>query len=303
MFRLARRTASAVVATLSSVAITGCAEIYQGDALSVGDSHVSIDHVNAVVEQLAEADQMQIVEGRIEGDAIRSLLDALIRNEATHAMLDEYGLAVSDADRADVLDQFTQDPQFELLGTELQELLVSLNAQDLALARVRTPSREALAAMYAKSPVSVGALCMRHILVPTREEAVAARDRVLAGEDFATVSADVSIEPNADKTGGALAGENSDCLPVGIYQEQFDNKFTVGALAARAGTPSEPVKTSFGYHVILVRPFDEVADSIENLISEQPGQTLLVGYLASTKITVASRYGHWDPSVGRIVAN
>jgi hypothetical protein len=127
--------------------------------------------------------------------------------------------------------------------------------------------------------------------------------RVLDGEDFADVAAEVSTEPNADATGGALAGEGNDCLALGVYQEQFDNAFVVGALKARAGVPTDPVKSGFGYHIIFIRPFDEVADSIEATITEQPGQYLLSGYLATSKITVASRFGKWDPSVGQIVAS
>lgn len=303
MPRLIRQFGIVFVATLSVSALTGCAEIMQNDAIAIGGSSVSEDYVDKIIEQLAAVDQVQLVDGRIEGDALRSILTAILRNEATHEFLLANDVSVTDADRKQVLTQYEEDPQFALIGKELQDLLISLNSQDLALARVKTPERESLARMYAKNPASLGVMCARHLLVDSESSARAAMKRVLDGEEFAEVAGDVSTEPNADKTGGALAGEGNDCLALGVYQEQFDNGFVIGALKARAGTPSDPVKSSFGYHIIYIRPFDEVADSIEKTIAEQPGQYLLSGYLATSKVTVASRFGRWDPSVGQIIAN
>ena len=298
-----RKFGIVAVATLAFTTLAGCGEVLQNDGIAIGGSSVSEDYVNAIIEQLAAVDQVQLVDGRIEGDALRSIATAILRNEATHEFLAANDLSVTDEERQQVLAQYQEDPQFDLVGSELQELLISLNSQDLALARFKVPPRESLAAMYAKKPASLGVMCARHLLVDTEAAARAAMQRVLDGDDFAEVAAEVSTEPNASETGGALAGESNDCLALGVYQEQFDNAFVVGALKARAGVPTDPVKSSFGYHVIFIRPFDEVADSIETTINEQPGEYLLSGYLATSKITVASRFGKWDPSVGQIVAN
>lgn len=303
MPHLIRKFGVVAAATLTFTTLAGCGEVMQNDAIAIGGSSVSEDYVNVIIEQLAEVDQVQLVDGRIEGEALRSVITAILRNQATTEFLAANGLSVNDDERQQVVDQYGEDPQFDLVGAELQELLISLNSQDLALSRVDVPMRETLATMYDKEPASLGVMCARHLLVDTESAARAAMQRVLDGEDFADVAAEVSTEPNADQTGGALAGEDNDCLALGVYQEQFDNAFVVGALKARAGMPTDPVKSSFGYHVIFIRPFDEVADSVEATINEQPGQFLLSGYLATSKITVASRYGKWDPSVGQIVAN
>lgn len=302
MPRAMRRALFVAVAALSATTLASCSEIMRSDALSVGGRSVSADYVDKVVEQLATAQQVEIVDGKVEGDAVRSVLAGILRVESAHVLLEQYDLAVTDADRQAVLEQFSQDPVFDLLGEELTNLLVALNAQDLALARLTAPSRNTLATMYAKSPASVGSLCVRHLVVATKEEASAAQKRVQRGEDFAKVAGEVSTEPNANVTGGALADEGSECLLLSVYQEQFDKLFTAGALQARPGVPTAPVKTSFGWHVILVRPFDEVAQSIEESLAEQTGEQLLSGYVATTKVRVASRYGRWDPSVGQVVA-
>lgn len=302
MPRAMRRALFVAVAALSATTLASCGEIMRTDALSIGGRSVSEEYVDTVVEQLAAAEQVEVVDGKVEGDAARSVLAGILRVESAHALLDQYGLAVTDEDRQAVLEQFSQDPIFDLLGEELTDLLIALNSQDLALARIKAPSRDTLATMYAKSPASVGSLCVRHLLVETEKEAKAAKDRVLNGEDFAKVAGEVSTEPNADVTGGALANEGSECLLLSVYQEQFDKLFTAGALQARPGVPTAPVKTSFGWHVIFVRPFDEVAQSIEASLAEQPGEQLLTGYVATTQVRVASRYGRWDPSVGQVVA-
>lgn len=303
MPQLIRNFGIVAAATLAFTSLAACGEVMQNDAIAIGGSSVSEDYVNSIIEQLAAVDQVQLVDGTIEGEALRSVATAILRNQAAREFLAANDLAVTDEERQEVLSQYQEDPQFDLVGPELQELLISLNAQDLALARVKVPQRDSLATMYDKEPASLGVMCARHLLVDTESAARDAMQRVLDGEDFAEVAADVSTEPNANETGGALAGESNDCLALGVYQEQFDNAFVVGALKARAGVPTDPVKSSFGYHVIFIRPFDEVADSIEATINEQPGQFLLSGYLATSKITVASRFGKWDPSVGQIVAN
>lgn len=303
MPRLIRKFGIVVAATVSVSFLAGCGEIMQNDAISIGGSAVSENYVETIIEQLAAVDQVQLVDGRLEGDALRSVLTAILRNQATHEFLQANDVVVTDEERDQVVTQYQEDPQFAQIGTELQELLISLNSQDLALSRVKVPQREALAAMYGNEPASLGVMCARHLLVDSESAARAAMKRVLDGEDFAEVAGEVSTEPNASQSGGALAGEDNDCLALGVYQEQFDNDFVIGALKARAGTPSDPVKSSFGYHIIFIRPFDEVADSIEKSIAEQPGQYLLSGYLATSKVTVASRFGRWDPSVGQIVAN
>ena len=301
--RLIRKFGIVVAATVSVSFLAGCGEIMQNDAISIGGSAVSENYVETIIEQLAAVAQVQLVDGRLEGDALRSVLTAILRNQATHEFLQANDVVVTDEERDQVVTQYQEDPQFAQIGTELQELLISLNSQDLALARIKIPQREALAAMYGNEPASLGVMCARHLLVDSESAARAAMKRVLDGEDFAEVAGEVSTEPNAAQSGGALAGEDNDCLALGVYQEQFDNDFVIGALKARAGTPSDPVKSSFGYHIIFIRPFDEVADSIEKSIAEQPGQYLLSGYLATSKVTVASRFGRWDPSVGQIVAN
>ena len=100
-----------------------------------------------------------------------------------------------------------------------------------------------------------------HILFDTtkRDDAAAlalakeARARLAAGADFAKVAAEVSDDPTAKENGGALGW---------FAPGTMDPAFTKAAFALKnAGELSEPVKSSFGWHVIRLdgrRPPREV---------------------------------------------
>jgi hypothetical protein len=63
------------------------------------------------------------------------------------------------------------------------------------------------------------------------------------------------------------------------------------------------VKSSFGYHVILARPYADITLSLNALLAKTPGQMLVVGLLATSTVTVGSQYGHFDAATNKIVAN
>jgi peptidyl-prolyl cis-trans isomerase C len=109
-----------------------------------------------------------------------------------------------------------------------------------------------------------------HILFDTRNgapdvalaRAKEARAKLLAGADFAALAKEISDDPSAKDNGGELGW-----FAVG----RMDPDFTKGTFALKKeGDISEPVRSSFGYHLILLegrrasrqRSFDEVKDSI-----------------------------------------
>jgi len=100
----------------------------------------------------------------------------------------------------------------------------------------------------------------------TEEEALtkakALRARLSAGEDFATLA-----KAESDDTGSGNMGGDLNFFGHGQMVPQFEQ----AAFAAPVGQVTEPVKTQFGYHLILVekhevKTFDEVRPEIENKI-------------------------------------
>lgn len=129
-------------------------------------------------------------------------------------------------------------------------------------------------------------LTASHILFSTEKRSVDeatrlaldARAKLVAGADFATLAKELSDEPAAKFTGGSLGA-----FPRGQMVPDFEK----AAFALAPGTLSEPVRTSFGVHVIRVekktpekvQTFEEARPAIlaelrQNYISSQRDDAL-----------------------------
>jgi peptidyl-prolyl cis-trans isomerase C len=81
-----------------------------------------------------------------------------------------------------------------------------------------------------------------HILVPTKQQAIAIKEEILAGLSFEEAAEKYSQCPSG-KTGGDL----------GYFQKgQMVPEFEKAAFNLPVGQISEPVQTQFGWHLILV---------------------------------------------------
>ncbi|MDA2983482.1 MAG: peptidylprolyl isomerase, partial [Actinomycetota bacterium] len=170
-------------------------------------------------------------------------------------------------------------------------------------ARVKAPDAKKAAEMYDKAPGSLGVLCVRHLVVETEATANEALVKFNDGTEFAKLAGEFSTEPNAKESGGALEGADNACITLTEYQGGFDADFTAGALLAKPGVAYGPVKSSFGYHVIYVRPFTEVSEDVSKLLATNAGVNLLTGFIATSKIKVDSAYGVWSAARGGIVTS
>jgi hypothetical protein len=291
------------ISLVALVTLSACGSAAVNEALNIDGKSISDDTLNMAITQLADAGQLTLENGVASGDASRSVLGAMLRGKGTELILEQYGEAVTDADRKLVTDQVMQDAGFDTLGKELQTLIIELNSADLALARIKAPSEADVATMYESAAASVGALCVQHILVKEEATAKEVLQKLNDGAEFKSTAGEYSIEPNASETGGVLGSVDGDCILLTDYQTQFDTDFVKGVLTAKTGVATGPIKSSFGYHVVLIRPFDDVKASLLALLAKTPGEMLLNGLLATQKVTVASEYGIWNPASGKIVAS
>ncbi len=120
----------------------------------------------------------------------------------------------------------------------------------------------------------------RHILVETEEEALAALERIKAGEEWGDVAAEVSTDSTASK-GGDL----------GWFTEgTMVTEFNDAAFSQEVGTISDPVKTDFGYHLIQVIAHEEhpYTSSQYNTAVENAYQKWLNGYSEQMDISFES---------------
>ncbi|NDD86747.1 MAG: hypothetical protein EBZ45_03365, partial [Actinobacteria bacterium] len=195
-FAFPRRILASLV-VVGALGLAGCGDATSTAALRVGSQSVSADFLDTILTQLGDAGQIKIENGQVPPESSRSVLNALYRGEATKELLAKYGVEVTEADRTKVRTQVSQDAAFSNLGEDLQELIISLNAGDLALARLTAPSEEDLKTMYETAPASLGMMCVAHLVVKEESTAREALDVLNTGEKFATVAAKYSIEPGA----------------------------------------------------------------------------------------------------------
>jgi len=94
----------------------------------------------------------------------------------------------------------------------------------------------------------------RHILVETEDEAKAAKARLDKGEDFAEVAKELSTDTTNKDKGGDLGW---------FTKGQMVPEFDSAAFSLPVGAISDPIQTSYGYHIIQVlerdekRPYDD----------------------------------------------
>ena len=175
---------SLTVACIAMISLASCGGSSKNDAASVDGSAIAKTTLETALTQLSDAGQIEVVDGVVPMDAIRSVLAAMIRGEATKQILAQYNVTVTDADTKAVIAQISQDAGYDTLGQELKDLIIVLNSGDLALARVKAPSEADIEKMYNESPASVGAMCAQHILVEDEATANEVIQKLNDGGDF-----------------------------------------------------------------------------------------------------------------------
>jgi parvulin-like peptidyl-prolyl isomerase len=285
----------------SLLALSACGSVAStSNAFEVNGKGYSQAEFDALNADLITAGQFTATEGKIKSEDAIVVMRTLIRYEAFEQFIKNEGVTVSETDRDTVLENAGADPAFAGYPKALQDVLVNLNLADTTLKKMTPPSTDELKKKYDKSPASAGVLCLSHILVKTEADAKGVLADLDGGAKFATVAAKKSTEPGADKSGGSLANGDQACQPLADLQTSFDRDFLIGAVDAKPGVPTGPIKSSFGYHIILSQPFDEVKTSVQAVVAENPGATLLAGYMATADISVRSIYGKWNGATATI---
>lgn len=299
---LLRCTPLLVSAALALSACGGSASVVTSpnDVFTVNGRGYSKADFNAVTQSLIEAKQFTAVNGKVKTSDAAVIIKTLVRYEAFVDFIAKKGVKTTEADRQKVLKDANADTTFTDAPKVLQDLLVDLNVASLTLQSIDKASEADIKKLYEASPASSGALCMSHILVKTKKEAEAVLADLEKGVPFAEEAKKKSTEPGADKSGGSLGSGTSKCSALSELQTSFDKNFMVGAVAAKMGVPSGPVKSQFGYHIILNHKYDDVKDSLITTVNASPGSNLLAGYMTTAKVSVNSSYGVWNSAVATI---
>ena len=302
---------STLAITAGALALSSCAtftnasEVAEVDGTAVSDDEFaslsrSYFETDLFFQQsgLGQTAEERIDNGAVNADATRGLLTAVILQELLTEFLAEQGV-----DNAAIRTDFETGTlsQTPLAGIEIDPALLDLiidgdptvTSQSLGL--VAAPNADQLEELYTNEPTSTGVVCVRHILVETEGEADDIVDELAEGADFAELAAERSQDEASAVNGGAITAPDNECIPLDTVRQGFDPAFAAGILGGTEGAVAGPVETSFGWHVILTRPWDEVAESVGALV--QPGAAgsfLFNGYKATADIDVDARYGRWS---------
>jgi parvulin-like peptidyl-prolyl isomerase len=123
---------------------------------------------------------------------------------------------------------------------------------------------------------------VRHILVKKKALAESLYQRALSGENFATLAKKFSTDPGTKAQGGKLP------ISKGRQVPEFDK----AAFALKTGEISQPVKTSYGWHIILaldaikkqkVTPLSEVKAAIRQQLVQQKKTDAMKDWVAETQ--------------------
>lgn len=150
--------------------------------------------------------------------------------------------------------------------------------QQKVIASLDDVTDEEVEAAYEKMKKEVHA---RHILVEDKETAEKLIQEIKDGANFADVAKENTIEPVGKKTGGDLGW-----FSPGKMVQEFDDV----AFELDVNEISEPVKSSFGYHIIEVleqrekevtQSIDELRTDIENNLYDQKFKAKIKTLLAN----------------------
>jgi len=115
----------------------------------------------------------------------------------------------------------------------------------------------------------------RHILVADEATAQSVLTRLTAGEDFAALAAELSTDTGSAPLGGDLGWFGSGAMVA---------EFNTAAFSLAVGEVSQPVQTTYGFHIIQVLGHEERAMADTDFQSAQ--QTAFENWL--TELRVAS---------------
>ncbi|MFP5077377.1 peptidylprolyl isomerase [Rhizobium sp. YIM 134829] len=125
----------------------------------------------------------------------------------------------------------------------------------------------------------------RHILVKTEDEAKAIIKELDGGKDFATLAKEKSTDPNKDD-GGDLGY---------FTKDRMVPEFSEAAFALEKGKyTTTPVKSQFGYHVILLEdkrlqpppPLDQVEPQVKQLVMRDKYLALLASAKQGSSVEI-----------------
>lgn len=300
-------------------------------SLSDNDFQSQIEAFSKVYESSGGASSLRSADGNSWATSYTAaFLNDQLSLQLAQLGVAQRGLTVTDADRASaktLLEKnFTAGSGASVFGdlpvSYQQTLINGVAAQNVlseaVLAEAQTD--EGLRKLYesTKDQYQGDLVCASHILVlagtgssnstPTDAQYATAlasindiQSQLKGTTNFAALAAAKSQDTGSATAGGALP-----CGPAGTFVTEFDKATWTQPI----GVVGAPVKTKFGYHLILVTArgkltFEQLKESLKMAVTDNADAIVgaeLARIAADAQISVNGRYGQFDPTTAKIVA-
>jgi peptidyl-prolyl cis-trans isomerase C len=270
---IGRSTRAAIVLTM----LLSAAVARPGAATAQADAPEAIVAAAGSV-RISRAELLDVVrEERASGDLLRLAAASTLEGiEAISRRLLEQKLMAARA-RVSALDRDPSVARAVARATD-RRLAEALLAQELARADL---SEAAQRRFYERHPDrfrSPPRRKARHVVVASREEAIAVVQELRGGADIAAIARHRNTD-NTRASGGDLGW-----VARGVMVKPFD----AALFALSAGEISGPVQTSFGWHVIRVEELDPGALPPFELISERVAEAVRADVVERVRDSVTS---------------
>lgn len=206
---------------------------------------------------------------KLAGSSATNMLEILTREQIIKSEAPRYGIRVNEEEIDQELRSIAEAESGNITETEFRQWYrQQLNETGLTSAEYRELIGTRLQAtrlheyLAGKVPTVAEQVHVHAILVKRNEEALKIKERLEAGEDFATVAQEVSLHEESKEKGGDL----------GWFPRGMDFAFDFIAFNLDIGEISEPVPTEKGFYLLKVsekaaaREIDE--DSVKALRSK-----------------------------------
>jgi peptidyl-prolyl cis-trans isomerase C len=258
---LAKIRGSIIVFAAITAVLTGCAKEPESQGLAkVGGTVITEADFEARLKGMPPYMRQQLTspEGK------ERFLKGLVEEEAIVQEAEAMGL--------DELDEFLAEMRLRRRDALVRQFYEKvIEAQSV-------PTDEEIAAYYEAHQEEFLVpeyLEARHILVDTKSEALKVLGRLAEGDSFEDLASEYSLDKQTSGRGGLLHGRVQRDAPIrglGNLPE-----LTEACFQLEVGTPSKPIRTEMGYHIVVVdgrfeesvRPLDEVRGEISNLLAPE----------------------------------
>jgi len=313
------------LALLCVLAGTACAQTFGNTAAVVNGSRVSQKQLQAEVPIIRASQQGQSLSAE---EVNRQALIAAIENELFLEVAKQRNIIPTAAEidkrlqdlRAQFQDEATFQQQVKAAGYTLATLrsdflFNNLITQSLQKQLAPPVTDEEVQQVYDVQKQQFRQVMVEHILfqvgttktdAQALQQAKAALAELKAGANFATVAKRVSDDTGSKANGGKIDQWLT------VSDPNLDQAFANAAWAAPIGKLTGPVRSAFGYHIIVTlkkrfQPLSEVATQIRANLETQVGTRAITDFITTlikkAKIIVNPRYGDWDAATQSIVAH